>query len=673
MTMYKTRIRRLYPGGAIDWSGKKLSFIGNLPVQEGDEVWTDGLCIYGNEHVRGESFIPSPDLVGIPVIAVKDDEGFMGFIMKNGKKKKCDIIDDDWIINTEEEYYHGKDYIDRENLEGRYVDVEIAKDEDGNPIGLYKATYDSAWPGVANPVKIYLNDMLVETVDLTQFTSGWPRVDKFKINSDGSWQLIGNETNTDRIYHQSEYDVTSTPGPVFVGEPGDVTFDAWGDYVATTIVNPDSDPEKYFDGEDDGFPDIDGSRACQVYSKEATKLNSWYLEPEQHPLETDTEVGQVILERLKRFCTSFPDEAAALVSYYNSQNGASYTTFWELIRDWMCEKFLRESRACPSCRKTGYLSYDTSTYTDFITNDTPGNMHCSNCGYTGPLKLYFYGYWFWVAFQKDDMSKIERDQRQTTPSQRHENFKMFTYDSKTSTKKVWLETDITEDNYWWATYQLMDYQDMNHGTNSYICSDTGFVTCYFPKLNASSTGGNPYYYFADARLRFWHHYYGPTQYAYGHTQIDASFADFKWPLNDGYVAYMNVFQVHRIVDKEGKQICGELPVQKTVTASGYVKEPVVRIRSSNTFLGFSEISAEGAKNWNGDGPYSGYSSITYGGTSSFPSACSLFVKKLMNGYLIGFRGCKTYYVDKEQRITEIGDNTKNFRMNYLKAVSKAKE
>ena len=86
---YKTRIRSLYPGGAIDSSGKKLSFIGNLPVEEGDEVWTDGTVIFGNEHIKGESFLTSADGTGIPVVAVKNDEGFMGFIRKNGRRKKA--------------------------------------------------------------------------------------------------------------------------------------------------------------------------------------------------------------------------------------------------------------------------------------------------------------------------------------------------------------------------------------------------------------------------------------------------------------------------------------------------------------------------------------------------------------------------------------------------------
>ena len=78
---YQTRIRKIYSGGgAIDVQGKKLSFIGNLPVQEGDIVWTDGNVIFGHANI-GDTPLISINAGGIPVLDGDTLQGYFPFVL----------------------------------------------------------------------------------------------------------------------------------------------------------------------------------------------------------------------------------------------------------------------------------------------------------------------------------------------------------------------------------------------------------------------------------------------------------------------------------------------------------------------------------------------------------------------------------------------------------------
>ena len=123
---YQTRIQKICAGGAIDIQGRKLSFMGNLPVQAGDSVWTDGNVIFG--HVRtGDTPLISISQLKIPILG----DTLRGYINQNGKYKEYDIIQDDWITNDTKIFKHGIKEYKNKNV----IDAEIA--ENGN---LYLAT-----------------------------------------------------------------------------------------------------------------------------------------------------------------------------------------------------------------------------------------------------------------------------------------------------------------------------------------------------------------------------------------------------------------------------------------------------------------------------------------------------------------------------------------------------
>ena len=52
---YATKIKEVAGDKAVDEQGKVLSFIGYLPVEVGDTVFTDGTIIFGNATPKGSA------------------------------------------------------------------------------------------------------------------------------------------------------------------------------------------------------------------------------------------------------------------------------------------------------------------------------------------------------------------------------------------------------------------------------------------------------------------------------------------------------------------------------------------------------------------------------------------------------------------------------------------
>lgn len=65
---YRTQIKSVTTYGAIDMSGKSLSFIGYLPVKAGDWVYTNGKVIFGNVPSKGSPVVFDEELSGVPVL-----------------------------------------------------------------------------------------------------------------------------------------------------------------------------------------------------------------------------------------------------------------------------------------------------------------------------------------------------------------------------------------------------------------------------------------------------------------------------------------------------------------------------------------------------------------------------------------------------------------------------
>ena len=138
---YATTIKSIGGGGAVDVQGRHLSFIGYLPVKEGDTVYTDGRYIFGNAPPKGAPTVfDTPG--GIPVLgdeyslSTSDPKGNLrGYVTAQGKYKKYNIAGDEWITNAKKTYAHDGsiDGIDDENI----IDAEIALDENGAEDGVY--------------------------------------------------------------------------------------------------------------------------------------------------------------------------------------------------------------------------------------------------------------------------------------------------------------------------------------------------------------------------------------------------------------------------------------------------------------------------------------------------------------------------------------------------------
>lgn len=124
---YATQIKSIDTGGVIDTQGKRLTFIGYLPVKVGDTVYTDGNVIFGNAPPKGSTQIFDVPK-GIPVLGNSSE--FRGYIKSSGNYKPYRIEGNEWIVNGKKTYYH-------DNGEENIIDAEIALDDEGEEIGFY--------------------------------------------------------------------------------------------------------------------------------------------------------------------------------------------------------------------------------------------------------------------------------------------------------------------------------------------------------------------------------------------------------------------------------------------------------------------------------------------------------------------------------------------------------
>lgn len=123
---FRTQLKSVGVGGAVDMQGRQLAFIGYLPCKAGDWVYTDGTVIFGNSKPKGAPAIFDVEPSGIPVLS--DD--LRGYFTTQGKFKKYGLKGDGWIVNGKKNYAH-------DNGESDIIDVEIALDEDGKETGIY--------------------------------------------------------------------------------------------------------------------------------------------------------------------------------------------------------------------------------------------------------------------------------------------------------------------------------------------------------------------------------------------------------------------------------------------------------------------------------------------------------------------------------------------------------
>ena len=113
---YVTRIQTINGSTVTDTSGRRLRFIGNLPVKVGDVVCTDGTFIFGHAPPKGSPAI-FDEQSGIPILA----NNLRGYFNLNGDFKSYNIAGDAWIVNDKKFYAHDVDDVE-------IIDAEIAND-----------------------------------------------------------------------------------------------------------------------------------------------------------------------------------------------------------------------------------------------------------------------------------------------------------------------------------------------------------------------------------------------------------------------------------------------------------------------------------------------------------------------------------------------------------------
>lgn len=152
---YVTQIKSVGQSGVIDVQGRRLNFIGYLPVKAGDSVYTDGNVIFGNAPPKGAPAIfDNPS--GIPVLADEDSSGkneLRGYFTNRGKYKRFSIAGDDWITNSEKKYSHDEE---DDGDDDDIIDAEIT--DDGDEFIVKKGIYQDSRTLETTKVEAHLFD-----------------------------------------------------------------------------------------------------------------------------------------------------------------------------------------------------------------------------------------------------------------------------------------------------------------------------------------------------------------------------------------------------------------------------------------------------------------------------------------------------------------------------------
>lgn len=122
---YRTQIKYAGVGYAVDTTGKRLAFIGRIPCKAGDFVWTDGNVIFGDISHKPQPVLFNDITSGMPIILEIDGVKKAGYFDAQTNFKKYSIANDEWIVNDERKFFHGK-YI--EDDIGDMIDAEISTD-----------------------------------------------------------------------------------------------------------------------------------------------------------------------------------------------------------------------------------------------------------------------------------------------------------------------------------------------------------------------------------------------------------------------------------------------------------------------------------------------------------------------------------------------------------------
>lgn len=169
--MKNVRVQSVGVGCVIDENGRKLRMIGNMPVQDGDMVWTDGNIAYGHRPVKEQVHLPA-GVSGVPFTdkpqtAENFAQGYYNDTANRRLKHLGTAESNGFLVNDEHKLYLEK------NLGKIVLDAEILTDNNDFVTGYIMAygtvvDISSRW----GPY-IYLQDSagnLLETLNLRNKT-----------------------------------------------------------------------------------------------------------------------------------------------------------------------------------------------------------------------------------------------------------------------------------------------------------------------------------------------------------------------------------------------------------------------------------------------------------------------------------------------------------------------
>lgn len=114
--MRQVVVRSVGVGCVVDDNGRSLRVIGNMPIKDGDTIWTDGRIVYGHRPTR-PNVKPMIEAKGTPVLSSK----LNGYIEEDGRYKSKD-----WgVENRTDNYFINNERIIFENAGTNYTDMIV--------------------------------------------------------------------------------------------------------------------------------------------------------------------------------------------------------------------------------------------------------------------------------------------------------------------------------------------------------------------------------------------------------------------------------------------------------------------------------------------------------------------------------------------------------------------
>ena len=111
--MHRARVKAVR-GNRVLADGAWLTCIGNRTVREGEWIWTDGRCVYGNESEGGSGYVPTNVLSGIPLLQIKWKDQKNQMLHSYYAKGKIHPLgfskEDIWMVNSSRHFAYVSGY-----------------------------------------------------------------------------------------------------------------------------------------------------------------------------------------------------------------------------------------------------------------------------------------------------------------------------------------------------------------------------------------------------------------------------------------------------------------------------------------------------------------------------------------------------------------------------------